>query len=95
MNLNGLKNLVYKQETTEGVVTSKRYEPPKRFGLGLGTLAPANWHITVEDEAGLTYEMTTNRLDFFDPDELDKDDKVKVTLTRIIGIYVRKIERRR
>ena len=93
MNLRNLKNLLYKQEIFDAIVTSKKYEPSRRYGIGLGTVAPANWYVTLEDEAGNAYEIATNRLDFFDPQELEEGDKVSVKSTRILGVYFSKVER--
>lgn len=93
MNLSNLKNLVYRREIFDGVVTSKRYEPPKRFGVGLGTLAPPNLYITVEDEKGRKYELATNSLGSFDTGELNGGGRVAVKSSRILGVYFRKADR--
>ncbi len=95
MNLSKLKNLVYRQKAIGCVVTGKTYEPPRRYGIGLGTLAQDNWRITAEDEAGNTYKLSLARLDSFDPVELGKGDKATLKITRIFGIPVyKKLERR-
>jgi len=94
MKFCNLKNLLYKQEVFDSILTGKRYEPGRRFGIGLGTFAPANWYVTLKDEAGNSYEIATNKLDFFDPDELNEGDNVRVKSARVLGVYFRKVERK-
>jgi len=96
MNLRALKNFVLRQETSSYRVTGIHYEAPRRYGIGLGTLAMDNWYVTLENgEDG--YRVASNQffpLSDFNPNELLTGNEVKGKRTKIFGITVyERIER--
>jgi len=93
MNLRPLKNFVLRQETSSYRVTKTLYEAPRRYGIGLGTLAMGNWYVTLENGED-RYRVAGNQflpLLNFNPNELFTGNEVKVKRTKIFGIpaYVR------
>ncbi len=97
MDLKILRNFVLRQETSDYRVTGIVYEPPRRYGIGLGTLAMDNWYVTLENGED-RYRVASNQffpLSNFNPNGLLTGNEVKVKRTKIFGITVYERVRRR
>ena len=96
MTLRALKNFVLRQETSTYRITRMLYEAPRRYGIGLGTLAMDNWYVTLENGKD-RYRIASNQffpLSDFNPNELLTGNEVKVKRTKIFYIPVyERIER--
>lgn len=83
-----LKNVVIRQETRFCGVVGREYTS-SRYGVGLGTLSPPNWYVILENDEGRIYRIATNDpLWNFNPNKLNKGDKVRVQVTNFLGIPV-------
>lgn len=90
MNLNVLRSAVLQQEIRYYTVVNLEYESPRRYGIGLGTLAPPNWYVTLRDDRGYMYRMPSCGLPLrnSDTNQLTEGDSLKLEAMRIFGIPV-------